>query len=168
MFLLGLVGFGMLGWDVSHPYKSVYDQNTRDFARQLWSERAQQGEMACAKTDFAVRFDPRGWRSDRTALYLCHQAIYSPRHRDKAPYNPQCVRSDHPLICVVYNERPNDRPGVAEWLSTMSERFELTDRREHVVNKGVKNRAGNYQDRYVLYEFVPKGTLSQRPASRLR
>ncbi len=153
---LMLVGFGLLGWDVAFPYKSVYDRECREFARRFWAEQAVGAEIACARTDFRVALDPKGWRNDRTALYLCHQAIYSSRHRKKESPQLDRVAPDRPLRAVVFQERTTDRPGLASWMAEMSKRYELRSRRELFANRGVVNRAGIFEDRYIIYEFVPR------------
>ncbi|MDB5350872.1 MAG: hypothetical protein JWN86_2119 [Planctomycetota bacterium] len=159
---LAIVGLGLLGWDVTHPYKSIYDRECRDFARRFWTDAASGVEIACARTDFGVRLDPTGWRNDRSALYLCYQAIYSPRHRRKEPARLESVAPDRPLRVVVFQERTGDAPGLNAWKAEMSKRFELQSRRVLYANRGVVNRAGIFEDRFVLYEFLPRHVASRR------
>ncbi len=154
MLALFLSGIGMVGWDVSHPYKSEFDGPSRDFARQLWADP--DAELACGRTDFRVDLDPKGWRNDRSALYLCHQAIYSPRHRGHKPVAIDRVGPGRPLRCVVFQEKPSDMPGVNRWLRSMDDGFVLRSRTETVVNEGASDQGGHFEDRYVIYEFVPK------------
>ncbi len=157
--LLGLVGLGELGWDVAHPYKSVYDRESRDFARRFWTGPDE--PILCVRNDFGVKLDPIGWRNDRTALYLCHQAIYSSRHHHGPAKDVENLPPGRPIRCVVFQERPADAPAVAEWLKGMTERFELVEKRVEFANQGVRNRAGFFEDRYVLYEFRPRADLTR-------
>lgn len=166
LLLLVGVGVGMLGWDATHPYKSEYDVACRDFARKLWSDSAHGGEIACARTDFHVPLDPLGWRNDRSALYLCYQAIYSPRIRKHAPVDLDQIEPNHPLRCVVFQEHPADAPGVNAWLDSMRKQFTLKARTEQYANRGVVNRAGIFEDRYVIYEFLPRQAVAAAKTSR--
>lgn len=161
--VFAMIGLGLLAWDVTHPYKSVYDRTSRDYARQFWAELGNGAEIACARTDLGVALDPKGWRGDRTALYLCHRAIFAP-----GPPRLDRLAEDRPLRAVVFDERPGDRPGVDAWLEQMGRAFELRSRTERWANRGVISRAGRYQDHYIVYEFVPRRVASTRRPSSSR
>ena len=164
--VLAVVGAGLLGWDIAHPYKSIYDQASRDFAHVFWEEEAKSAELVCAKSDLGVALDPKSWQSDRSAIYICHREIFSGRHRRDEPVRLDRVSETHPLRVVVFGEKPGDAPGVTAWLASMNRTYLLIDKREIYVNRGVINRAGSFQDRYVIYDFVPKAaSISELPTS---
>jgi hypothetical protein len=156
MALLLVVGLGMTGWDATHPYKLPYDKTSRDFARQFWTEESSGAEVVCARTDLALPLDALGWQGDRAAMYLCHQAIYSARHHSKAQPALDRVSEDHPLRLVVFGEIASDAPAVDGWLEENQGRYELRAKRERVRNKGVVRGKASYEDRYVIYDLVPR------------
>ena len=166
--LLILVGVGLMGWDCTHPYKSIYDRESRDYAKRLWSKESTDAEIVCARNDLGVQLDPLGWRGDRAAIYLCHQAIYSPRHRDRLPLSMDRVSATKPLRAVVFAEKPEDQPGIDGWLELMKGEFELRDRKEVYVNRGKNSKAGYFEDRYVVYEFVPRNSLAKTRTATFR
>ena len=83
--ILCLVVCGVVPQVVSslRPYRMLYDQQVREFARRFWTEQAAGAELACVHLDFGVG-RKSGWQG-RKAWYLCNQMIYSPgRRRDRA------------------------------------------------------------------------------------
>ena len=156
--ILAAIGPGLLAWDVTHPYKSIHDRESRDFARLFWDEESRGAELACGRADLALDRDPVAWRNDRSALYLCHRDLFSARHRRGEPLRLDRVGADRPLRVVVFGEREGDRPKIASWLATMDRDFVLRARRERVVNRGLIDREGTYEDRYAIYEFVPRSS----------
>ena len=167
LVLLVFVGLWLVGWDCTHPYKSIFDRESRNFAKQLWSTESTNAELACARNDLDVRLDPLGWRGDRAAIYLCQQAMYSPRHRVRSRLAIDRVSADHPLRAVVFAEKPEDQSGIAAWLVEMKRNFELRDRKEVVVNRGINSKAGYFEDRYVFYEFVPLTSVAKARSASL-
>ena len=165
---LTVIGLGMMGWDATHPYKLPFDQTSRDFARQFWAEESAGAEVVCARTDLGLPLDPLGWQGDRAAMYLCHQAIYSDRHRSKSAAHLDQVRGDHPLRLVVFGEIPSDAPAVAGWIDANADRYELKSKRERVKNKGVVRGKASYEDRYVIYDFVPRQVVARPTGSERR
>lgn len=154
--LLALIGGAIFFRDLTAPYKTIYDQQSREFAGWFWREQARQAELVCVKRDLQTVFDARHWTYDRTAVYQCYQQVFSDRHRaGKAP-DWDAVAADHPLRCVLYNEDPVDQPEFQAWLDGMLQRYELRERREYRSNLGVVLRNAPYGDLYVVYEFVPK------------
>lgn len=147
------IGVCSLIWDVAHPFKTIPDRKSREFARRFWAEMADGAEVACARSDLGVELDPLNWRSDRAAMYLCHRRIYGPN-----PPGPRLdrVTPDHPLRVVVFGDWPSDRPTIARWLETMKDRYELRSRSERIGNPGMTDRLRYYEDFYVVYEFVPR------------
>jgi hypothetical protein len=158
LVLCGLlaIGLGMMGWDATHPYKIPSDQSSRDYARRFWAEESSGAELLCARTDLRLPLDPLGWQGERASLYLCHQAIYSDRHRAKAPPRLDRVSQVHPLRVVVFGEVPRDVPALSRWMGENADRYELRSRRERVLKRGLFRGKASNDDRYVVYEFVPR------------
>ena len=118
-----MTGVVLLGLKLAYPYKSIPDQNSRAFARSFWTERARDSELVCVKSDLGLGFNRRNWTLFRSALYLCNQKIYSPRHRLGVGVNWDAISADRPLRCVLYNEWPENNPACSAWLQEMTERF---------------------------------------------
>jgi hypothetical protein len=164
MWRLLAIGLGMMAWDATHPYKTPLDRSSRDFARRFWAEESSGAELLCARTDLRLPLDPLRWQGDRAAMYLCHQAIYSDRHRTKAPPRLDRVSVSHPLRVVVFGEVASDAAAVSDWIGKNADRYELCSRRERVLNKGLVRGKASSEDRYVVYELVPAGSRhGQRP-----
>ncbi len=104
---LAAIGLGMMAWDATHPYMTPLDRDGRDFARRFWAEESSDAELVCARTDLHLPLDPLVWQGDRAAVYLCHQAIDSPRHRAKAP--PRLDRVSASTRCASSSSA---RPGA--------------------------------------------------------
>jgi hypothetical protein len=152
---LGAIGLGMMAWDTTHPFVTQVDRDGRDFARQFWAEESSGAELVCARTDLHLPLDSLVWQGDRAAVYLCHQAIYSPRHRAKAAPRLDRVDAGHPLRIVVFGETRGDAMTVSRWMRENAGRFTLRSRRERVLNKGLRRGKASAEDRYVVYELVP-------------
>jgi hypothetical protein len=152
---LAAIGIGIMSWDAAHPYMSRLDRDGRDFARRFWAEESAGAELVCARTDLHLPLDPLVWQGDRAAVYLCYQAIDSPRHRAKAPPRFDRVSESHPLRIVVFGETRGDAAVVARWMSEKAGRYALRSRREHILNEGLRRGKALEEDRYVVYELVP-------------
>jgi len=162
---LAVAGLVLLGLTLANPWKSVSDENSRLFARSFWTEGARDSELVCVKADLGLGFSQRNWTLFRSALYLCNQRIYSPRHRAGAGVNWNLVSAHRPLRCVLYNERPEDNPACSAWLVEMTEQFELSNRRSFVINESSHRDDGtDVEDRYTVFDFVPR---SLEPARRI-
>ncbi len=154
---LAAMGLGMMAWDATHPYMEPLDRDGRDFARRFWAEASAGAEVVCALTDLHLPLDPLVWQGDRAAVYLCQQAIDSPRHRAQAPPRLDRVSAAHPLRVVVFGESRGDAEVVARWIRENAGRFTLRSRYERVLNKGLRRGRALAEDRYVVYELVPAG-----------
>jgi hypothetical protein len=145
-----------IGREIAHPFKMIEDARARDFARRFWVDEARGAEVACVKRDLGTVFEPRHWELGRTAVYLCNQQIYSPRHHRKQPLRLDRVSSGRPLRCVLYNEEPLDHPAFRNWLSRMSADYDCrkVDRLVNVPKTAMHDLW--FEDRYVVYEFVPR------------
>lgn len=156
--LITLVSIGLvaIGRDIARPYKMVEDQKARAFARWFWSAKGQDGELACVKRDLGTIFEPKHWELGRTAVYLCNQKIYSPRHHRGATLPLDRISPNRPLRCVLYNEEPIDHPAFQRWLSAMYEHYDRRKVERLVSVPKTQMRDLWFEDRYVIYEFVPK------------
>jgi hypothetical protein len=152
---LAAVGVGMMIWDGTHPYMERLDRDGRDFARRFWAEESAGAEVVCARTDLHLPLDPLVWQGDRAAVYLCHQAIYSPRHRAQGSPRLDRVSAAHPLRIVVFGETRGDADVVARWIREKAGRFKLRSRRQRVLNEGLRRGKALAEDRYVVYELGP-------------
>jgi len=155
LFGLFAVGLGMMAWDATHPYTTLQDWSSRDFARRFWAEESSGAVLVCARTDLHLPLDSLGWQGDRAAVYLCHQAIYSGRRRAEPSPQLDRVSNARPLRVVVFGEVPADRVAVSRWMGQNGARYRLRSRRERVLNKGLLRGKATAEDRYVVYELVP-------------
>jgi hypothetical protein len=154
--VLALSGIALLGLKLAFPYKSIADQNSRTFARSFWNEQAADSELVCVKSDLGLGFNRRNWTLFRSALYLCNQKIYSPRHRRGLGICWDAISEARPLRCVLYNEVPECDPACSAWLREMTERFEVKKRETFVINESrYRDDGTDIEDRYTLFEFVP-------------
>ncbi len=158
-----IAGFGMMAWDVSHPYKSLDDRISRDFARRFWLEESRGAELACARSNLKLALNPLVWESERAAFYLCYRAIEANRLGIPASPRLDRVGDSHPLRVVVFNEVPADAATVARWIEENRGRFELRSRRERVLNPGRMQNKASIEDRYVIYELIPAHSPPGRP-----
>jgi hypothetical protein len=160
LVILALIPLGTMARDFVCPYKSPTDARYRDFARWFWPSTQFAGEAACLHTDLGLEFAPGtfhhlGW----SAMYLCNQRIYSPRHRQGKPVDWERISDDWPLHCVEYRAEvyPYDEADQQAWLDSMSERYELVSR-DVFPSPVFQQRGGNLLccDKLVLYKFVPR------------
>jgi hypothetical protein len=160
--VLLLAGFGIasLAGDVARPYRFLYDEQSREFARRFWPEEARNAELACLRGDFGIK-KPRS-KNLRTALFLCNQWIYSPQRRQYGGPRWDAVTPDHPLRCVLYHETSPDQPEVVAWLDRMRRSFDLR-RTDHVDIDMGGAIAGARVERLVIYEFVPRAGAPATP-----
>ena len=153
--LLLLTGFGaasMVG-DVAHPYRFLYDQQAREFARRFWPDQARGAELACLRGDFGIK--PRKPKNLRTGIFLCNQWIYSPQRRHGGGPRWEAITADRPLRCVLYPETSPDHPDVVAWLSRMRQSYDLR-RTDQVVIDTAGAKAGPKAERLFVFEFVPR------------
>ncbi|HWB09078.1 MAG TPA: glycosyltransferase family 39 protein [Pirellulales bacterium] len=160
LVVLALIPLGTMARDFVCPYKSSTDARYRDFARWFWPSMQFAGETACLHTDLGLEFAPGtfhhlGW----SAMYVCNQRIYSPRHRLGKPVNWQRISADWPLHCVEYRAEvyPYDESAQQAWLNSMGERYELLSR-DVFPSPVYQQRGSNLLccDKLVLYKFAPR------------
>jgi hypothetical protein len=166
LMALAAVGIGQAAWDVARPYKDPMDQDARAFARRFWAEESAGADTLCARTDLHLPLGAFARQGDRAAFYLCHQATYSPRHHAGVSARLDLMSEAHPLRLVVFGETPGDAPTVARWIDENADRYALSSRRERVLNEGLTRGKATAEDRYVVYEFVPRrGPATTRVSS---
>ncbi|QEH34683.1 hypothetical protein OJF2_32240 [Aquisphaera giovannonii] len=156
-------GLGQMAWDLAYPCKDVFFLESRALARRFWAEESEGAEVACARTDLRLPLDPLRWEADRAVMYLCHQAIYSPRHAAGIRPRLDRVGAKHPLRVVVFNETPTEAAAVPRWLRAAGGRFQLRARREHRLDLEFRRGRRVSGDRYVVYDLVPS-EAGPRPA----
>jgi hypothetical protein len=167
--VIGLVAAGvmMLVVKLAYPYKSIYDVNSRTFARWFWTEKSRDANLVCVKADLGIGFDRRNWTLFRSALYLCNQKIYSPRHRSATRVASDSFFADDPVRCVLYNEWPENSPGCSAWLARMTKRYHVRNRETFVINESTHRDDGtDVEDRYTVFEFVPREVNPPRQIAR--
>ncbi|HJT32137.1 MAG TPA: hypothetical protein VJ783_08840 [Pirellulales bacterium] len=166
--LLALIAIGTIARDFCLPYKSATDRRYRDFARWFWFSMESSGEVACLQTDLMLDFAPGTFRDlGWSAMYLCNQRIYSPRHARGNSVDWQAVSADWPLRCVEYQAEVYryDRAARDRWLATMQKRYELVAR-ERFDFPVFDQRGRNLlcADAVEIYKFVPRA-VHRPPAS---
>lgn len=157
--LLSLIAIGTIARDFCLPYKSATDRRYRDFARWFWSSMESSGEVACLHTDLKLDFAPGTFRDlGWSAMYLCNQRIYSPRHARGGSVDWKAVSADWPLRCVEYQAEVYryDRAARDRWLATMQKRYKLVAR-ERFPFPVFAQRGRNLlcADAIEVYRFVP-------------
>jgi hypothetical protein len=141
VFALALLAVGSICRDVAYPGKSDSDIRARDFARWFWFEMARDGELVCCKTDLGRDFSPQAFQLGQSAVYLCNQRIYSPRHAQCRPPQMDRVSTTWPLRCVQYcsSQYPRDEVALAGWLTAMQAHYHLLERHvyptSHIVGR---------------------------------
>jgi hypothetical protein len=157
--LLALIPLATMARDFAKPYKSPTDSRYRDFARWFWPSTEFAGEAACLHTDFGLEFAPGtfhhlGW----SAMYVCNQRIYSPRHRRGEAVAWDRLSPDWPLHCVEYRAEvyQYDNDACQAWLDRMAERYRLVSR-DIIPSPVFDQREHNLlcTDNLVIYKFVP-------------
>lgn len=161
--ILGLIGAGMLVIDLARPFRTVEDQRTRDFARWFWPEVSRGAEVGCVHALRGTTFEGTYWRRGRLELYLANRQINLPHGVDPARPRVDRVSRDRPLRCVIYNQDPDRDPGLAAWLDEMGTRYRLRRTRSYEVNGGIVDRGIPREERFLVYEYVPKGGVTPGP-----
>jgi hypothetical protein len=151
-----------------YPYKMIEDEKARAFAKRFWVEQGRDGELACLKRDLGVIFTPKHWELDRSAVYLCNQRIYSPRHRAEDPLPWDQLSRERPLRVVLYNEEPRNTPKFEAWLARMDKSFEFRGVKRFVPVPLRLIKGLMYEDRFAVYEFVPKMPVEKLAQGRIK
>ena len=150
---LAVVGIVSMVDDFRHPYRAIYDQQAREFARRFWSEQARAGEVACLQWDFGVSI--RNAPAARTAIYLCNQQIYSPRQRRGGGPRWALVTPERPLRCVAFDDALIKSPQATTWLESIKTRYVLS-RREDLVVPTMGLDMKPWDDHVRVFELQPR------------
>jgi hypothetical protein len=160
--VLMLVGVTSIARDFWRPGKTQSDLRARDFARWFWINAEYNNEVACLKTDLNLAFAPRIYQDlNWSAMYLCNQRIYSPRHARKEPLRLERVDVSRPLQCVEYRvpSLETDNTARQRWLDDMCQRYDLIGRETiPFVRYNKRESRVILVDCLELYDFVPKTT----------
>jgi hypothetical protein len=156
--VLAAVAVGTMVRDVARPAKTAVDMRYRDFARWFWFDMAQDGELVCLKSDLGKSFSPE-FQHGYSAMYLCNQRIYSPRHARNEKPRWERISAEWPLRCAQFKSSvyEYDDAGFARWLAEMKEKYSLVGRQDYPLlcydRFGKTIRAKTWVE---LYTFVPK------------
>ncbi|MCE9607092.1 MAG: glycosyltransferase family 39 protein [Planctomycetia bacterium] len=157
---LALIGTGEVAYDVLHPAKTLSDVRHRDFARWFWFNASFENEICCVMSDQKQFFEPSVMKElNWTAMYLCNQKIYSPRHRRNEPVHWDRISNAHPLRCVFYTSEhfPYDPAIERKWAAEMQTKYDLVAQETYPFAYYQKNeRLLASMDHLKVYQFVPK------------
>jgi hypothetical protein len=158
--LFSLFGFALVSVDadVKRPYRFLYDQEVREFARNFWPKEASHAELACLYSDFGVAGRARRHMQLRTAQFVCNEWIYSPQRRQRGGPRWDAISPQRPLRCVLNHETSPDHPRVVVWLERMERLYDL--RRVDRVDFAP---AGTKPEPLAVFEFVPRPGLAAPP-----
>ncbi|MGP0064243.1 MAG: glycosyltransferase family 39 protein [Isosphaeraceae bacterium] len=150
---LAVAGIISLADDFRHPYRAIYDDQAREFARRFWPEQSRDAEVACLQWDFGIATRHEGLA--RTAIYLCNQQIYSPRQRRGGGPRWDLVTPERPLRCVAFDDAIIKSPAATAWLESIEVRYALRKRVDLVVpTTGLDMKP--WDDHVRIFEFQPK------------
>ncbi|HUY36237.1 MAG TPA: glycosyltransferase family 39 protein [Pirellulales bacterium] len=161
-----LIAVATMARDFASPYKSRTDLRYRDFARCFWFNMEFAGEAVCLKTDLGREFAPGTFRDlGWSAMYLCNQRIYSPRHARGEPPRFDRVSEQWPLRCVEFKAEVYryDQAAFERWLAAMQSRWDLVAR-DTLPFPCYDQRGRNVLcvDAVEVYKFVPKRAATAR------
>ena len=150
--------------DFCWPYKSANDLRAKSFACWFWFNMPHSGELVCLHTDLGVDLEPAVFRVGRSAVYLCNQRIYSPRHAQRRQPQWEAVSEHWPLRCVQFRspEVQRDDQAINRWLEQMQQRYRLIGRQSYpfpFYNKWETEL--RFVDTVEVYEFVPREPARQ-------
>jgi hypothetical protein len=161
-----LIAVGTMARDFASPYKSRTDLRYRDFARWFWFNMEFAGEAVCLKSDLGEDFAPGTFRDlGWSAMYLCNQRIYSPRHARREPPHLDRVSAEWPLRCVEFRAEvyQYDDAAFERWLAAMQARWDLVARDTFPFPcYDQKGRNVLCVDAVEVYKFVPKRAATAR------
>lgn len=163
--LLVALALGQLGRDLISPYKSGTTLRAREFAQWFWFDLAHDSEVVCTKTDLKEDLSPGTFEWGWSALYLCNQQIYSPRHHRGQAAQLDHVTADHPLRCVLFRSSTEERgtQNLERWLARMEGQYDLAGHDRFPFPIYDKHEHGPRQTDFVeVFKFVP------RPVTALR
>jgi hypothetical protein len=164
--LLAMVGISSIARDFWFPAKSTAVMRARDFARWFWFTAAFDSDVVCMKTDLHRVFAPETFQRGLSAMYLCNQRIYSPRHASGRFLSLEELAANRPLRCVEYRSpaHPYDHEAQAAWMAEMKTRYVLAGEDDCAFILGERKGQPPCELDYVhIYRFVPKAaSVSQK------
>lgn len=170
MIVMALIGAGCMFRDLVLPQKTLSDTRHRDFARWFWFNAGFEGETCCVMSDLKQTFSPAAMKElNWTAMYLCNQKIYSPRHHRNEAVHWDRVSDEHPLRCVLFATQltPFDQAAERRWLDEMQTKYDLAGEETLPFSYFLKNeRTLAVMDHLKIYRFVPK-TENRAETARL-
>lgn len=157
-----LIAIGVLtiARDLRFPYKTLSDEQARDFARWFWPSAATKEEVACVRRDLGVdlapgTFDELSW----SAEYVCNRRIYAPPSARGGPDLTR-VSPGRPLVCLVYRDPrfPLDVAAFDRWMSEMRSRYDLAGKEVFAFPRRDKRETTLLQvDTLEAYRFTVRG-----------
>jgi hypothetical protein len=160
-----LVGAGGVVRDLANPYKTLSDQRARSFAQWFWFCAEHEGEAVCLHTDLREDFDSKSFQElSWSAMYLCNQRIYSPRHAAGLPPRLDEITPDRPLRCLLYHDpnHPCNEEKLAAWLDDMQGRYQLSGREYFAFPRYDKReRTPITVDHVEIFRFAALPTAAQ-------
>jgi hypothetical protein len=160
--IMAAAGIIALVDDFRHPYRAIYDDQAREFARRFWPEQSRDAEVACMQWDFGVATRHEGLA--RTAIYLCNQQIYSPRQRRGGGPRWSLVTTERPLRCIAFDDAIIKSPATTARLESIEARYTLRKRVDLVVpTTGLDMKP--WDDHVRIFEFQPKPDRPTAPVA---
>ncbi|MGO9915427.1 MAG: ArnT family glycosyltransferase [Isosphaeraceae bacterium] len=161
---LAVLGAGLMARDLVRPYRVADDLKSRTFARRFWSEYSQDGDVYCVKTDLGFTFRPRLWRIGVSAVYLCHQRIFSnPKAHSVSRDRPSPTSTTRPVRLVFFDEFPEGNPVFDRWMEQLRQSYDVGRPLDFTVCPGNPEDPW-LRDRYLVIELRPRG--SDNPLAR--
>ncbi|MBM4070501.1 MAG: glycosyltransferase family 39 protein [Planctomycetes bacterium] len=135
------VGAGCIVRDIMNPYKTRSDMRNRAFAQWFWHNTQFEGEAICLYSDVGLDYSACYRGLSWSAMYLCNQRIYSPRHAAGLPPRYDQVTAGRPLRCVIFRDPdyPDNEQLINAWLAEMQKRFRLVGRELYALTRFGKN-----------------------------
>jgi len=166
------IGAGSIVRDVAQPYKTIADENRRNFARWFWSDLSYSGEVVCLHRDLKFEDNPDGHLSFKVQ-YLCNQQIYSPRHARRESPQWDRISKQWPLRCVHFYDpqlkHAYDREALQNCLAEIQEEFVLVSEDEFpFVQKSKSGKRFGAMDYIYVMKFVPKTERQIEVAEHLK
>ncbi len=159
---LAIGGIATFADEFRHPYRAVYDDQARTFAREFWPAQARDAELLCLQSDVGIRSGRRA--VSRTALYLCNQHIYAPNRRLGAEPRWDLITHEHPLRCVVFDDVHLESPATSAWIAETETKYHLRRRIDLSMPTTDLDMSRSY-DRVYVFEFEPRVANSSTPVA---
>lgn len=168
LVVLGLVGLGSIGRDVTFPCKSFSDERARAFAQWFWPSAEFEGDVACLQTDWNLGFVTGATaKLNWGAQYVCNQHIYSRQPHVARPPDKNSRAPDRPLRCVQYRigdrDFSFDQQAFNRWLSEMQSHYVLESFESYSIPRYDKRDQVLVTVDYIdVLKFIPRPTTTGR------